>query len=331
MEVRKISLYSGLFFFLIFMPLLITLLPIEKWLIYHPFFLIILIVYLSVLYFFYNWVNIPRLLLERKYLRGLGWLALVLFITYVFVHVNESPDVCEDMMKAVRNRQRTVWFLTVIVTVYCFSNNLLVELFKQTISKQEMEADKNTAELALYKAQINPHFLFNTLNTLYGLLITHSDKTEIAFENFINLTKYAYRNANRDLIPIHEEVSYISQYVELQSLRLNEFNDVSFEHEIENPEILLPPMLLITFVENAFKYGISSREKSHVLVRMLQSGSELHFYVENKIFVRESGESKKMGIENCRKRLALLYPQRHQLNITTENGLFKVELQLTLA
>ena len=90
-----------------------------------------------------------------------------------------------------------------------------------------MEYERNRAELALYKAQINPHFLFNTLNTLYGLLITQSDKTEVTLERFINLTKYMYNNANREFIPLAEEVDYIGQYIALQKLRLNDLAEMS--------------------------------------------------------------------------------------------------------
>mgnify|MGYP000603399381 CR=1 FL=1 len=96
----------------------------------------------------------------------------------------------------------------------CFS-------FRQILSKQEIEAEKNKAELALYKAQINPHFLFNTLNALYGLVLTKSDKTESAFIKFSNILKYMYAQTTSDLISISNEVEYIRQYVDLQSLRLN--------------------------------------------------------------------------------------------------------------
>lgn len=105
---------------------------------------------------------------------------------------------------------------------------MLKEVYRQKLAQAEMEYECNRAKLALYKAQINPHFPFNTLNTLYGLLITLSDKTEVTLEHFINLTKYMYNNANWEFIPLAEEVDYIGQYIALQQLQLNELADFRF-------------------------------------------------------------------------------------------------------
>lgn len=160
----------------------------------------------------------------------------------------------------VRQNQQAVWLHYILVAVFCFAVGMLNEAFRQRLAREEVEYERNKAELALYKAQINPHFLFNTLNTLYGLLITHSDKTEATLERFINLTKYMYNNANHEFIPLAEEVEYIGQYIDLQKLRLNGFADVSFTYRVEDETMSVPPMMLITFVENAFKYGISSNE-----------------------------------------------------------------------
>ena len=118
-----------------------------------------------------------------------------------------------------------------------------------------IEAEKNRAELALYKAQINPHFLFNTLNALYGLVLTKSDKTESAFIKFSNILKYMYAQTTMETISINNEVEYIRQYVDLQSLRLNKHTQVVFETQIDDEHAKIPPMILITFVENTFKYG----------------------------------------------------------------------------
>lgn len=332
MEKHKIRLYLDLFFFLFFFPLLLLLIPVGKWTVHHPYFLGCLLLYLVALYFFYQWINIPGLFLRKKFAQGVGGLLVVLCAAYLFIRLFGTIDSSEDALRIVRNKMKmqSVWYLTLIITGYCFSNNLLVEFFKQSISKQKMEAEKNNAELALYKAQINPHFLFNTFNTLYGLLITRSDKTEEAFEKFISMMKYMYANANRDFIPIEEEVEYITQYVDLQSLRLNENTEVSFERRIENPRLFLPPMLLITFVENAFKYGVSSAEKTFIRIVMRQKGKDLSFSVENPVFVRENKASGRVGIRNCKRRLELLYPERHRLSVTTDKGIFRVELNLML-
>lgn len=332
MKRHRFRIYSDLFFFLVFFPLLIMLLPVDRWLEHRPLFLGALIAYLSALYFFYRRMNVPELMLRKQYWKGAACLLLVMCSTYLFARFSSVLTDAEDVLRLTRNKMQvqSVWFLTLTVTGYCFSNNLLAGLFKLEMSRQGIEAEKNRAELALYKSQINPHFLFNTLNTLYGLLITHSARTEQSFEKFIELIRYMYRNANRDFIPVREEVEYICQYVELQSLRLNEHTRTSFEHEVEEADAQIPPMLLITFVENAFKYGVSSDADSFIRISLRQQHGTLLFTVVNPVLPRESKESEKMGIANCRRRLELLYPQRHKLVVAEEEGLFRVELKLDL-
>ncbi|MGN1263805.1 MAG: sensor histidine kinase [Prevotella sp.] len=329
-RLQKIQLYADLIFFLVFFPLVITLVPVDRWLVYRPMFTIALTVYLLLLYVVYRRINIPRMMLHRKWIWGIMCIAAVLFCTWLFVKIFENPEEQLDALHRARNRMRvhSVWFLTLIVTGYSFSNNLLIELFKVSFSKQDIEAEKNKAELAMYKAQINPHFLFNTLNTLYGLFLIHSEKAAGAFERFINLIKYTYRNASRDFIPVSEETEYIRQYVELQSLRLNKCTKVSFHHDITSPGMAVPPMLFVTFAENAFKYGVASEGEAFIEICMRQKGDMLLFTAENSISVREHKDSGKTGIENCRRRLGLLYPDSHRISITDNGKTFRVEVEI---
>lgn len=138
-----------------------------------------------------------------------------------------------------------------------------------------------------------------------------------------------YNNANREFISLSEEVDYIGQYIDLQKLRLNGFADVSFTHEVENEAMPVPPMMLITFVENAFKYGISSNEPCFIHIHLSQRVGTLCFEVTNSVFRRTAGNSRQMGIENCRRRLSLLYPGRHRLDYgISREGTFQVRLEL---
>ncbi len=330
-RLQKIQLYADLIFFLLFFPLVITLVPVDRWLVYRPMFTIALTVYLLLLYIIYRRINIPRMMLRRRWFAGALCIVAVLLCTWLFVQIFENPDGQLDALHRARNRMRvySVWFLTLIVTGYSFSNNLLIELFKVSISMQDIEAEKNKAELEMYKAQINPHFLFNTLNTLYGLFLIRSEKAAGAFERFVNLMKYTYRNASRDFIRVSEETEYIGQYVELQSLRLNSCTRVTFIHDITVPDMAVPPMLFVTFVENAFKYGVASEGNAYIEICMRQRGNSLLFTAENSISLREHKGSKKTGIENCRRRLGLLYPDRHRISITDNGTSFRVEVEIT--
>lgn len=338
---KNIPLYIDLAFCLLFLPLMIFVFPVDRWWGTYPGFFWSFIVWLYVTYFVYKYFIIPGLFHGRKArLCALAAMAVSLAVTFLFssyeitspfYHLRlQGPEAIPYPVWGVRQNQQAVWLHYIVVVIFCFAVGMLTEAYRQRLARKEVEYERNKAELALYKAQINPHFLFNTLNTLYGLLIMRSDKTEATLERFINLTKYMYNNANREFISVAEEVEYIDQYIALQALRLNEFADVSFIHRVDAPDMQVPPMLLMTFIENAFKYGISPNEPCFIRIRLDQRDDTLRFEVENSVFERDARVSGRMGIENCRKRLALLCPGRHRLELGHEGDgrIFRVRLEL---
>lgn len=337
---KNVPLYTDLAFCLVFLPLLLFIFPVERWWGPYPVFFCSFIAWLYVSYFLYKYFIIPRLYAGGKSrIHAVSAIVVSLLVTFLFSSYEITSPVYQLHQQhreqypypiwGIRQNQQAVWLHYIVVVIFCFAVGMLNEAYRQRIAREEVEYERNRAELALYKAQINPHFLFNTLNTLYGLLITHSDKTEATLERFINLTKYIYNNANRELIPLSEEVAYIGQYIDLQTLRINEFADICFNHEIDDGDMPVPPMLLITFVENAFKYGISSNEPCFIHINMNQQSDTLLFEVDNSVFERDIKNSNRMGLENCRRRLALLYPGRHSLDVVRgEDNVFRVRLEL---
>lgn len=326
-------------FCFILLPLVIYAFPVERWWGTYPLFFCSFVGWLYVTYFLYKYFIVPRLFIKGKK-RTMAVVAILLSLAVTFLfsayeitsplyHIHQQQrQLYPYPIWGIRQNQQAIWLHYILVVIFCFAVGLLKEVYRQKLARAEMEYERNKAELALYKAQINPHFLFNTLNTLYGLLITQSDKTEITLERFINLTKYMYNNANREFIALAEEVDYIGQYIALQQLRLNELADIRFTHEVEREEMPIPPMMLITFVENAFKYGISSDDPCFIHIQLNQRAEKLCFEVVNSTFGREAGHSARMGITNCRRRLELLYPEHHRLEIEQEHGLFRVRLEL---
>ena len=326
-------------FCFILLPLVIYAFPVERWWGTYPLFFCSFVGWLYVTYFLYKYFIVPRLFIKGKK-RTMAVVAILLSLAVTFLfsayeitsplyHIHQQQrQLYPYPIWGIRQNQQAIWLHYILVVIFCFAVGMLKEVYRQKLARAEMEYERNKAELALYKAQINPHFLFNTLNTLYGLLITQSDKTEITLERFINLTKYMYNNANREFIALAEEVDYIGQYIALQQLRLNELADIRFTHEVEREEMPIPPMMLITFVENAFKYGISSDDPCFIHIQLNQRAEKLCFEVVNSTFGREAGHSARMGIQNCRRRLELLYPEHHRLEIAQEHGLFRVRLEL---
>ena len=325
-------------FCFILLPLVIYAFPVERWWGTYPLFFCSFVGWLYVTYFLYKYFIVPRLFIKgKKRTIAVAVIVLSLAVTFLFsayeitsplYHIHQEQRQLPYPIWGIRQNQQAIWLHYILVVIFCFAVGMLKEVYRQKLARAEMEYERNKAELALYKAQINPHFLFNTLNTLYGLLITQSDKMEITLERFINLTKYMYNNANREFIALAEEVDYIGQYIALQQLRLNELADIRFTHEVEREEMPIPPMMLITFVENAFKYGISSDDPCFIHIQLNQRAEKLCFEVVNSTFGREAGHSARMGIQNCRRRLELLYPEHHRLEIAQEHGLFRVRLEL---
>ncbi len=332
MKHTRITLYIDLLFCLVILPVIITMAPVDRWFVNHTFFMVMLIVYLYALYFVYRKMNLPALVVQRKF-KKIFWLMLILLCVTKLVgdfplpKESDAPWLTEARQHL---RSRIVWFFFLIVTGFSLSIELMLELFRQMLLKQEMETEKNKAELALYKAQINPHFLFNTLNALYGLVLTKSDKTESAFIKFSHILKYMYSHATSETIAVDSEIEYIRHYIDLQSLRLNRHTHVVFESRADNPQEQIPPMILITFVENAFKYGASPDEDCTILIRIVVEDGNLFFETENAIMRGADGTDSAIGIENCRKRLELLFPGRFELMVSEKEGIFSTRLTIQL-
>lgn len=334
MKHTRIARYVDLLFCLVIMPLVITLLPVDRWIVHRPAFLLTLVAYIYGLYFVYRRVRPAHLFLQHKYLLLVLLIVVLIGVTELLTHfpMAERDSALDPGQLAARQNMRTqtIWFFFLVVTGFSLAIELTFELFHQILSRQELEAEKNKAELALYKAQINPHFLFNTLNTLYALTLSKSDRAESAFVKFSNILHYMYAQADRELIPLCEEWEYIRQYVDLQRLRLNAHTRIELTEEMDNERVLVPPMLFITFVENAFKYGISSETDCTIRIGLQLHGGELVFRTENAV-MRHRGETHPgIGIENCRKRLQLLFPGRIELETSEREGLYRVRLVIQL-
>lgn len=334
MKHTRIARYIDLLFCLVIMPLTIMLLPVDRWIVHNTAFLIALVIYSYGLYFVYRRAKLARLFLRRKYLRIVLLLLVLIGTTELLTYfpMPESDIAMDPRQLAARYnmRSQTIWFFFLVVTGFSLAIELTFELFRQILARQELAAERDRAELALYKAQINPHFLFNTLNTLYALVLSKSDRTESAFVKFSNILRYMYEQADRELIPLSDEREYLRQYVDLQRLRLNRHTRVELSEEIDDEGALVPTMLLITFVENAFKYGTSSERDCTIRIGLRLHGEVLDFWTENAVMRRREEATPGIGIENCRKRLQMLFPGRFSLQTGEQDGIYRVRLTIHL-
>ncbi len=332
MKNNHIALYIDLLFCLVIMPLTIMLLPVDRWIVHNKAFLLTLIFYVYALYFVYRRTCIPKLFMQKKYIRiallMVTLAAITLLLTYFPMPTRHSNP--QQAAARLNMRTQTIWFFFLMVTGFSFAIELTFELFKQMLAKQEIAAEMNKAELALYRAQINPHFLFNTLNTLYALVLSGSDKTESAFVKFSGILKYMYVQARSEYITIEQEIEYIRQYTDLQKLRLNKHTIVRLTAMADNWQTLVPSMILITFVENAFKYGTSADTNCDINININLKNGCLNFNTVNSVIRQGNSAHKGIGLSNCRKRLELLYPGRYELESRQQDNKYVTKLKIQL-
>lgn len=210
---------------------------------------------------------------------------------------------------------------------------LLSIILKIQARLRKAEGQKVEAELMLLKAQINPHFLFNTLNSIYALALEKSDDTAAAVVRLSGLMRFATTEALKDRVEVARELAYISDYVELQLLRLGKTVEVFFEMENETQGQTIAPLILISFIENAFKHGIGPEGEGKIKIMIEASEKELHVQVSNQIFPLATAlewESSGMGVANTKERLQGIYPNRHELQIQNDGRNYEVNLKIQL-
>jgi LytS/YehU family sensor histidine kinase len=201
------------------------------------------------------------------------------------------------------------------------------------MSEQRMvkaESEKVSAELSFLKAQINPHFLFNTLNNIYMLSVMSSEHTSESIMKLSNIMRYVTDDVMQDFVPLSNELKCISDYIDLQKLRLGKQTTLDFKitGKVNNQQIA--PLIMMSFIENTFKYGISKKEKSTILINIAVGEKTVSFHSENSIFNRQNTERSGIGLANTKQRLQLLYPRKHILRIDDSDGIFRVDLTLNV-
>ena len=214
--------------------------------------------------------------------------------------------------------------VVIIAFAYRFSRDWFAnERLRRSISEHQLRS-----ELEVLKSQINPHFLFNALNNLFSMALQSGDeKTAEGINKLSEMMRYVFDNSRKEKVSLREEVQYISDYIFLQQLRFDKQVNVQFEYPAALPSFFIAPMLLIPFVENAFKYGVSSQTNTIISIAISLEKGNFIFEVKNqKIERTETIPSSGMGIKNVQKRLELIYSNQHELTLTDLPASFQVKL-----
>lgn len=227
---------------------------------------------------------------------------------------------------------RSVFFILLVLAVGT-SIRITSQWYNNEKLRKETENEKLNAELSFLKSQINPHFFFNTLNSIYSLASKKSDKTPEAIIKLSQLMRYIIYDSEKELVPLQNEIDYINNLVELQKLRLKNNVKVLFITQGLITNKWIEPLLLLPFIENAFKHGIDYTKECTIAFSIVIKDEQLFFESENPLVTQfyqlKDNENSGIGLLNSKKRLSLLYPGKHSLIIDENNGKFKVNLQLT--
>lgn len=200
------------------------------------------------------------------------------------------------------------------------------------LEQKEMAATKLHAELQHLKYQLQPHFFFNALNNIYSLIVFDPDKAQKSVHSLSKLMRHFLQKSDKEKILLSEEVDFLNQYIELMRLRLTEKTIVTTDFPTEVPQVEIAPLLLITLVENAFKHGVSATTTTEIHFSIKSDEKMICFTAENTLLAKQNSDlySSSIGIDNLRKQLNLIYPNRNAYTITTEGGKYKSEIVIQI-
>ena len=225
-----------------------------------------------------------------------------------------------------------IWELILIVAAYLIFTSILFLVWRYAQMLIE-KRDATQNELSALKAQINPHFLFNNLNTIYAMASQNDERTSEVILKLSDFLRYILYDTSCDTIPLEKEVEIIRTYIGLQKERVNpEITQVILTTEGNFEGVNIAPLLLLPLAENCFKHGIG-KSSGTISIDIKFDGKQLHFKTENKIALREKTNAEEnggIGIKNVEKRLSLIYPELHSLKYSGHNGIFRLDMLIDL-
>ncbi|MEL6812232.1 MAG: histidine kinase [Bacteroidota bacterium] len=194
---------------------------------------------------------------------------------------------------------------------------------------QELKTEKSNAQLALLKNQINPHFFFNTLNTLYAMIKKDPDEAQDYVLKLSEMMRFTIDNGQNEMVTLESEIQYLENFIALQTRRYHRDIDISFSHSVQNAKQIVGPLLFITLVENAFKHGVEAlSENSKVTINLDETENEILFSVENNFDEGANVSGTGIGLMNLKERLQLMYPNRHQLSIESSKNVHFASIRI---
>lgn len=297
---------------------------------------------LNISSFYINYIFlIPELIQKRKKY----WFFMIAFLLLIAGNVLFKTVVAvlnpDDLLHFIKKDGSTG---TISVNEFIFSSTFSsgfilvcsciikfsVDWFSNERIQSSLESEKKDMELQFLKSQLNPHFLFNSLNNIYSLAYQKSEKTADAILKLSEIMRYMIYESNDSWVDLSKEVEYVTSFVELQKLRFKDGASIviTINGEIDGQKIV--PLILISFVENAFKHGVANDPTDPIKINIIANQKILHFSVSNKKSTTNKDAMGGVGLNNVERRLQLLYPDRYKLNIVNSATHYTTELMLDL-
>ncbi|UOE47564.1 histidine kinase [Mucilaginibacter sp. SMC90] len=297
-------------------------------------------------YYFNSRLLVPRFLLHD---RTAMYLITVVVLVAVFLLFSQWADDALHMherMEAIFHKQHRPpkprdkggWdiFGTIIIALVLGISTSITAIQKWQSDirlRAALEQEKISSELSFLKAQINPHFFFNTLNNIYALTHVNAETSRKALHQLSRMMRYVLYDTQHGTALLSQEIAFIKDYISLMELRLTEKVTVTFTPPAHTNDVAVAPMLFLPFVENAFKHGISATEPSAIRIVVDQQGDSLNLTVENGIYKDHNpniGENKGIGLTNTIRRLDILYTGKYKLDINEDTIANTYTVNLTL-
>ena len=275
-------------------------------------FVVSFVVLLIIMYAFYLMIN--NFIYEPRY-----------YDTYTELQKKyAAPTYFEDLTDVSYFLNKAIKFITPTALL------LMFRFYKNQQKYLKLNEQKKTAELTALKHQLNPHFLFNTLNNLYALAIKKSDQTPDVIEKLSEILDYMLYRTSDTFVSLQKEIELIENYLSLEKIRYGKRVDISFKKDIES-DVKIAPLLLLTFIENAFKHGVTQElDKAKILIRITTKNNRVLFNIKNSKpkSVSENKDEPCIGLDNVKKQLELLYPNQYELIVDDSNDFYAVTLNL---
>jgi len=293
---------------------------------------------LNFIVFYTNYLFIlPHYFKAKQYTKAwIGW--ILLLVCFIFLRYLVEEVMFPKFIGIKNYTNATTIGFYIFDNIYYGAPIIIMSFFIWLVNdiitsekeKTILAEQKYNAEVSFLRNQINPHFIFNTMNNIYSLVYLKSEKALSAIEKLSTIMRYVMKESDAKKIALSKETDYLNNFIDLQSLRVKGDSAVDFTINGETDNKMIAPLLLLPFVENGFKHGVTNDSERPFKIALTIKNNTIYFTCSNTIAIGKKDESSGIGLKNVKRRLALIYPNKHKLEITQINGEYKSHLVIEL-